>query len=122
MMKAGLMTEMIENHREDAQTIFYHSLLVFFDYGCYEEMLNMLDSITDDIDETFQGYEIYCYVAYAAMELGDDERALKNLRKAIDHEEPHLSELFEERFPGVRADELYDYYYNKVYGSWPEDD
>lgn len=116
----GFLSELLDKHRDASDAIFYHGILVLFDYAYYAEMLKVLNELKNVYKKVFEDYEIYCYMAYAAMNVGDDELALKNIRKAIDHKEPHLSELFEENFPGVRADELYDYYYNKVYGRWPE--
>lgn len=114
------LSEMLRTHSDVAIQIAYRGMLVLFDYGYYDEMMSMMEDFEKARDKWPQEYEVYGYMAYASMEMGNDELALKNLRKAIDHKESCLSELFEERFPGVRTDELYDYYYNKVYGGWPE--
>ena len=64
--------------------------------------------------------EYYTFLSYSYMMLGNDEAALKYLRKATDANAPNLTEIYAEMFPNVKADELYDYYYYKVYGRWPE--
>ena len=113
-----LQSEM-EKHPESEMSIYYNGALILFDYAFYDEAYSMLKEWMEVGDEKKEDMP-YDYLAYTAMEIGMDEEALKYLRKAIDAGAPHLSELFAEKFPNVKTDELYDYYYYKVYGRWPE--
>ena len=104
------------------EQIYYQTAVIAFDYAYYQRAYSMFEELLQRnqgvIDEALD-WDIYGMMAYIDMDMGHQEAALKYLRKAIDAQEPHLSELFAEKFPGVRAYELYDYYYNKVYGRWP---
>ncbi len=114
----------LEMYKDVYMKVYYQCALILFEYGYFEQAYYFFNDISSSeaarkVSE--QPLEVYSYMAYIDMEQGNDERALENLRKAVDALDPHLSELFEDKFPGVLPNELYDYYYNKVYGRWPED-
>ncbi|MCR4995082.1 MAG: tetratricopeptide repeat protein [Bacteroidales bacterium] len=120
-----LVEKEVSQYEDKRYNIFYQAAVICFEYDYYEEAIKWLETLQTSCSETFlkeNGMEVHSYLALAAMRTDQVKKALTNLRKAIHAQEPHLAELFEDDFPGVRVDELYDYYYNKVYGRWPEDD
>lgn len=103
--------------------IYYQAALILFDYGYYERTFCSLEHFgTDEGPEDLQaaGLELFSYLAYSALEIGHNDEALYYLRKSIDAGDAHLQELFAEKFPNVRVDELYDYVYYQLNGRWPE--
>lgn len=102
--------------------LFKKFIALLCDYGYYEELIQFVEQKLDAYRIYDQGSEgeYYTFLSYSYMMLGNDEAALKYLRKAIDANAPNLTEIYAEMFPNVKADELYDYYYYKVYGRWPE--
>jgi len=118
------LRETVEKNENEQQVptpmIYYHGAVVLFDYSYFEEAYQIFEELAalGNVDNLH--FELYGFMGFAAMELGREDDALKNLRKAIELKEPHLSELFADKFPNVMADELYDYYYYKVYGRWPD--
>ena len=102
--------------------LFKQFIAILFDYGYFEEVVKFVEQKL----EVYGGYdqgsdgEYFAYLAYSYMMLGNDDKALKYLRKATDAGAPNLAEIFAESFPNVKTDELYDYYYYKVYGRWPD--
>ena len=95
-----------------------------FDYGYFERASKLLAAFGEPVltpeEMKKEGFEVYSYLAYAALEMGRNEDVLRYLRKSIDMQDTHLTELFAEKFPNVRLDELYDYVYYHIHGRWPE--
>ncbi len=108
---------LMERHPEAAMDIYFKGASLLLDYSYFdtvEAMLSKLIQISDDVNA-----DVYAMLAFAQMSLANHTEALKNIRKAIDAHAPGLADLFADRFPGVKPDELYDYYYYQVYGQWP---
>lgn len=111
-------------HYVKVNRIDYQAALILFDYGYFERASKMLAAFGEPVltpeEMKKEGFEVYSYLAYAALEMGRNEDVLHYLRKSIDMQDTHLTELFAEKFPNVRLDELYDYVYYQIHGRWPE--
>lgn len=121
--RPDLVVSCIENmiHREGANTmdIYYRGAQLFFDTGYYEMADEMFREVLENDPESEKKGDIYAYLAYCAMEGHDDQTALLNLKKAKEGGATNLIDLFGDIFPNVGADELYDYYFYRVFGRWP---
>ena len=111
-------------HYVKVNRIDYQAALILFDYGYFERASKLLAAFGEPVltpeEMKKEGFEVYSYLAYAALEMGRNEDVLRYLRKSIDMQDTHLTELFAEKFPNVRLDELYDYVYYHIHGRWPE--
>lgn len=109
----------MEKFPDEVFDIFYEGAAIFFDYSYFQNAIDMLSEL-EEHDEDMNP-DAYAMMAYSYMALGDDEQALKKIRKAVDAHAPSLAEMFADVFPDVSPAELYDYYFYKVYGRWPTD-
>lgn len=112
----------LQNDPNQLFKLFKQFIGLVFDYGYYEEVVKFLEQKLDVYgvyDKDSDG-EYFTYLAYSHMMLEHPEATLKYLRKAIVAGAPNLAEIFADAFPNVPANELYDYYYYKVYGCWPD--
>lgn len=121
--RADLVVSCIENmiQREgtDVPDVYFRGAQLFFDTGYYDLAAEMFREILKHDIDSKRATDIYTYLAYCAMERHDDETALLNLKKAKEGGASNLTDLFGEVFPNVGADEIYDYYFYRVFGRWP---
>lgn len=114
-----------EKYPDQKEQIIYQTAAICFDYGYYKQAYDkfslFLQLLSDAEQEPMDEYEIYDYLAFAAMKLGYHDEVLKNIRKAVDAQEPHLSDMFAEVFPNVSPEDYYAYYYRWVHGTWPKE-
>ena len=109
---------LMERFPDAALDIYYQGASVLFDYSYFDTVVAMLTELLQLSDEVHP--DAYAMLAYSQMSLGYHTDALTNIRKAIDAHAPSLADIFVDKFPGVKSEELYDYYYYQVYGQWPE--
>ena len=109
---------LMERYPSRTMDIFYQGATLIFDYSYFDTVIAMLKELFEFNEDV--NPDAYAMLAYSHMSLNNHTEALKNIRKAIDAHAPSLADLFYEKFPGVKPEELYDYYYYQVYGQWPE--
>ena len=109
---------LMERYPDAALDIYYQGASVLFDYSYFDTVVAMLTELLQLSDEVHP--DAYAMLAFSQMSLGNHDEALTNIRKAIDAHAPSLADIFCDKFPGVKPEEIYDYYYYQVYGQWPE--
>ena len=109
---------LMEKYPQEALDIYYDGATVLFDFSYFETVVAMLMEL--EAQSEVVNPNLYAILAYSEMSLGHHENALKNIRKAVEAHASSLADLFADKFPNVKVEELYDYYYYQVYGHWPK--
>ena len=109
---------LMEKYPQEALDIYYDGATVLFDFSYFETVVAMLTEL--EAQSEVVNPNLYAILAYSEMSLGHHENALKNIRKAVEAHASSLADLFADKFPNVKVEELYDYYYYQVYGHWPK--
>lgn len=108
---------LMDKNPDRSAEIYFQGATILFDYSYFDAVVAMLTEL-EDLTDTVNP-DVYAFLAYSQAMLRNHEQALINIRKAVDAGAPSLADVFSDMFPNVKVEELYDYYYYQVYGSWP---
>ncbi len=104
----------------DKLKVYFCGAYHLFDCNYYDLARQMFLELEEHAADEQMKSDSQAYVAYCSMELKDDDKALEYIRKASVFGQEKLRELFSEEFPGVNPEDLYNYYYYRVNGRFPE--